>query len=157
MKNQLTLLHFENPEDIIAGIDTLQQHHIIIREIYASQPIPGIETKLGIKYLRLGQAILRFGCMGGMGLTCLGYYLLEPQANWKTVLLNVLMLLLTLFVAGCLSPINAPKVLSLKPGDNRYLAVVDTERIPVNESIAHLFQYAGAVDLSPAIKNIMTA
>jgi hypothetical protein len=155
MKNQLTLLHFENPEDLLAGIDMLQQHRIIIREIYASEPVPNIETKLRIKQLQFGEAIFRFGCLGGMGLTSLGYYFLEPQTNWKTVLLNTIVLSVTLFIAGYLFPMNAPRIFTLKPGDRRYLAVVDTQRIPVNESIAHLFQYTGAVELSPAIKNIV--
>ena len=155
MKNQLTLLHFENPEDLLAGIDTLQQHRIIIREIYTPQPMPNIESKLRTKQLQLGKVIFRFGCLGGMGLTSLGYYFQEPQVNWKTVLINVLILLATLLIAGCLFPIRVPGVFTLKPGDRRYLAVVDTQCITVNESIAHLFQYTGAVELSPAIKNIV--
>jgi hypothetical protein len=155
MKNQLTLLHFENPDDLLAGIDALQQHNIIIREIYAPKPMPGIETKLRTKQLRFGKAIFKFGCLGGMGLTSLGYCFLEPHTNWKTVLFNALILLVTALIAGCLLPINAPGVFTLGPGDTRYLAVVDTQRIQVNESIAHLFQYAGAVEFSPAVKNIV--
>ena len=155
MKNQLTLLHFEGPEDLLAGIDVLQQHHIVIREIYSAEPIPGIKTKLN--RLQLGEAILRFGCLGGMVFTSLVFYLLQPAVNWKTALLNTVLLLITLFLAGCLSPVKAPKCFTLQPGDRRYLAVVDTQRMPVNESIAHLFQYADAVDFSPAIKNIVTS
>jgi hypothetical protein len=155
MKNQLTLLYFESPEDLVMGIDTLQQHNIIISEIHTSESLPYIKTKLRIKQLQFNEAIFRFGCLGGMGLTSLTYYLLEPQTSWKGALLNVLISLITLFIAGYLFPINAPRVFTLKPGDRRYLAVVDTQRIPVNESIAHLFQYTGAVELSPAIKNIV--
>lgn len=155
MKNQLTLLHFDTPEDLLAGIDTLQQHHIIIREIYASERMPKVETKLRIKQLRLGEAILSFGCLGGIGLTTIGYYFLKPQADWKTILLNVIALLVTLLIAGRLFSVRAPRLITLKQGDRRYLAVVDTQHIPVNESVAYLFQYACAVELSPAIKNIV--
>ena len=155
MKNQLTLLHFENPEDLFAGIDMLQQHNIIIREIYTSEPMSGIETRLRIKQLRFGEVIFRLGCLGGMGLTSLGYYFLQPHANWKTALLNTIVLLVTLLIAGCLLSVRAPRLIILKSGDRRYLAVVDTQRIPVNESIARLFQYTGAVEFSPAIKNIV--
>jgi hypothetical protein len=154
MKNQLTLLHFENPEDLLAGIDTLQQHSITIREIYSPELIPGIETKLRIKQLHFGEAIFRFG-LGGMGLTSLGYYFLQPQANWKTALLNALFLLVTLLIADRLFFVRAPRLIILKSGGRRYLAVVDTQRVPVNESIAHLFQYTEAVEFSPAIKNIV--
>ena len=155
MKNQLTLLHFDSPEDLLAGIDMLQQHNIIIREIYSAQPIPGIEATLKTKQLQFGEMILRFGCFGGMGLTSLGYYFLQSQANLKIVLLNTIALLVTLFIAGCLFLVKTPKLITLKPGDRRYLALVDTQHIPVNESIAHLFQYTGAVELSLAIKNIV--
>jgi hypothetical protein len=155
MKNQLTLLHFENPEDMLAGIDTLRRYNIIVREIYTSEAMPNIATKLRIKQFRFGEAIFRFGCVGGMGLTSLAYYFLGPQTNWKTMLLNVLIILVTLFIAGRLFSFNAPRVFTLKPGDNRYLTVVDTQNIPVNQAVAHLFQYTGAVELSPAIKNIV--
>ncbi|HMG10365.1 MAG TPA: quinol:electron acceptor oxidoreductase subunit ActD [Mucilaginibacter sp.] len=155
MKNQLTLLHFENPDDLLAGIDTLQQHNIVIREIYASAPVPNLEIKLRIKQLQFGKTIFRFGCLGGMGLTSLSYYLLALHSDWKTALLNILILLVTLLIAGCLFPTDAPRVFTLKPGDRRYLAVVDTRHIPVNGSIAHFFQYTGAVEVSPAIKNIL--
>ncbi len=155
MKNQLILLHFDNPEDMLSGIDTLQRHNVIIREIYASERMPNIETKLKIKQFRFGKAIFRFGCLGGMGLTSLGYCFLEPHLNLKIVLLNLLILLVTLLIAGCLFPVNVPNIFTLKSGDRRYLTVVDTQGMPVKESIAHLFQYTGAVELSPAIKNIV--
>ena len=155
MKNQLTLLHFESPEDLLAGIDTLQQHNIIIREIYASKPLSNIEPKLRIKQLRFGEAIFKFGCLGGIGSTSLGYYFLESHENWISVLLNAVFLFITLLIASRLFSVSAPKLIILKAGDKRYLAVVDTQRIPVNESIAHLFQYTNAVDLSPTIKNIV--
>lgn len=155
MKNKLTLLYFERQEDLLAGIDALQQHHIIIREIYAAEPIPDIKSKLNLNQSQFGEAIIRFGCLGGIGITSLVYYFLQPQANWKTTLLNTGTLLITLFLAGCLSPVKATKFFTLKPGDKRYLAVVDTQRIAVNESIAHLFQYTSAVEFSPAIKNIV--
>jgi hypothetical protein len=157
MKNQLTLLHFDNPEDLLAGIDALQQHHIIIREVYAAESVPGLEVKLNRQQLRLGEIVIRFGCLGGMVFTSLVFYLLQPEVNWKTALLNTALLLVTLFLAGCLTPVKAPRCFTLQPGDGRYLAVVDTQRIPVHEAIAHLFQYADAVDFSSAIKNIMIA
>jgi hypothetical protein len=56
-----------------------------------------------------------------------------------------------------LTPVKAPRCFTLQPGDRRYLAVVDTQHIPVNETIAHLFQYAGAVDFSSTIKNLVIA
>jgi hypothetical protein len=155
MKNQLTLLHFDNPEDLLASVDTLQQHHLVIHEVYSAEPVPGMEAKLNRQQLRLGEIVLRFGCFGGMVFASLVFYLLQPEVNWKTALLNTVLLLITLFLAGCLTPAKAPRCFALQPGDRRYLAVVDTERIPVDESIAHLFQYAGAVDFSSAIKNIV--
>jgi hypothetical protein len=155
MKNQLTLLHFDNAEDLLESIDMLRQHGVIIREIYSAKAIPDIEARLGLKRLQFGEMLFRFGCLGGMALTSLSYYFLEPQANWKTMLFNVLILLGTLFIAGRLFSIRAPKLFTLKPGDGRYLAVVDTQHVLVNEAVTHLFQYTGAVELSPALKNIV--
>jgi Protein of unknown function (DUF3341) len=155
MKNQLTLLYFENPEDLLAGIRTLQQYNIIIREIYASESVPNIENKLRIKQLQLGEMVFKFGCLGSIGLTSLVYYMLEPQMNYRMVLLNMLLLSAALFVVARLFSVKAPKVFALKPSDRRCFAVVDTQRIRVNESIAHFFQYTNAVELTPAIKNIV--
>jgi hypothetical protein len=155
MKNQLTLLHFDSPEDLLAGIDALQQHHIVIQEVYSAKPVPGMEAKLNRQQLRLGEMVLRFGCFGGMVFASLVFYLMQPEVNWKSALLNTVLLLTTLFLAGCLTPVKAPRCFILQPGDRRYLAVIDTQRIPVDESIAHLFQYAGAVDFNSAIKNIV--
>jgi hypothetical protein len=155
MKNQLILLHFYNPEDLLTGIDTLQQHHIIIREVYSAEPVPGMEAKLNRRQLRLGEVILRFGCLGGMVFASLIFYLLQPGVNWKTALLNTVLLLVTMFLAGCLTPVKTPRCFTLQPGDQRYLAIVDTQRIPLDESIAYLFQYAGAVDFNSTIKNIV--
>jgi hypothetical protein len=155
MKNQLTLLHFDNPEGLLAGIDALQHHHIVIREVYAAEPVPGLKVKLNRQQLRLGEIVLRFGCLGGMVFTSLVFYLLQPEVNWETALLNTALLLVTLFLAGCLTPVKAPRCFILQPGDRRYLAVVDTQRIPVDESIAHLFQYAAAIDFNSTIKNIV--
>ena len=155
MKNQLTLLHFENPEELLAGIDTLQRHHLIIHEVYSAETIPGIEARLSTRQWRLGAMIIRFGCLGGLVLTPLFFYLQQPGANWKAVLLNTILLVVAMFFAGCLTPVKVPKYRKLQAGDRRYLAVVDTQHIPINESINHLFQYARAVEFSPAIKNIV--
>jgi Protein of unknown function (DUF3341) len=155
MKNQLTLLRFDNPEDLLAGIYALRQHHIVIREVYVAEPVPGLEVKLNSQQLRLGELVLRFGCLGGLVFTSLVFYLLQPEVNWKTALLNTALLLVTLFLAGCLTPVKAPRCFNLRPGDQRYLAVVDTQRVPVNESIAYLFQYSGAIDFNSTIKNIV--
>jgi hypothetical protein len=155
MKNHLTLLHFDSAQDLLDGVDMLQQHRIVIREIYSAEPIPGIELKLGIKRVQMGGAIFKFGCLGGMALTSLGCYFLQHQANWKTVILNLLVLLVTLIIADRLFAIGAPKVFTLNPGDKRCLVVVDTQRISVHEAIAHLFQYTSAVEISVAIKNIV--
>jgi hypothetical protein len=155
MKNQLTLLHFENPEELIAGIDTLQKHHLIIHEVYSSKNIPGIEARLSTRQWRLGAAIIRFGCFGGLVLTPLFFYVQQSGLNWKAVTLDIILLVVALFFAGCLTPIKAPKFRKLQTGDQRYLAIVDTENIPVSESITHLFQYARAVEFSPGIKKIV--
>ena|ERR1700743_433347 len=155
MKNQLTLLHFENLEDLLEGIDTLQQHHLIIHEVYSAEPIPGIDAKLNKLRLQLGELAIRIGLFGGIVFTSLLFYLQQQEVSWKEALLNTALLLVTLYFAGCLTPVKVPRWRKLQAGDRRYLAVVDTQHVPVNEYITHLFQYTGAIEFNSVIKNIV--
>lgn len=155
MKNQLTLLHFDSAEDLFQSINSLHENGIAICEIYSAEPIPGIEIKLGIRRLKLGHVALKYGCLGSMALSSSVYYFFQLGANWKAQMLNALLLMITFLSASRLFSVRVPKLFTLKPGDKRYLMIVDTRLVPVNEAIAHLFQYTSAVGLSPAVKNIV--
>jgi hypothetical protein len=155
MKNQLTLLYFDNAESLLMGVDILQRHDIAIREIYTAKPIPGLEIKLRIKQLLRANAVLKYGCLGGVALTSMMCYFMQEAINPEAGLLNALLLCAAFLFAGRLFPNGVPKLFALKPGDKRYLMVVNTSHMQVNETLAHFFQYTGAVGFSPAIKNIV--
>ena len=47
--------HFEDPDDLMHGIDKLQESDISIYDVFTPMPIHGIEDKLGVKRSRLGK------------------------------------------------------------------------------------------------------
>jgi hypothetical protein len=155
MKNQLTLLYFDSAEHLLQSIGSIQQHGIDIQEIYSAKPINGIEVKLRIKQLKFGNAVFRYGCLGGIALTSIIYYLMQPAINPEAGICNALLLLAAFLFADRLFPNRVPKLFTLKPGDNRYMMIVNARHTPVNETIAHLFEYTSAVNLSRTIKNIV--
>jgi hypothetical protein len=152
MKNQLTLMHFDSKEELLSGIDTLLHYNIVIHEIHTPVPIPTLKTKLNIKQLRLGYAVLKFGCPGAIAFTTL---ICELFARGHINLFNLSFIVVAFLLATRLFPGQAPQLFKLKAGDNRYLVVVDLKNISVNKTITQLFQYAGAVEFSPAVKNII--
>lgn len=153
MKNQLTLMHFDSAEELLSGIDTLQHYDIVIREVHAPASMPiALQSKLRIKQLRLGYAVLKFGCIGGIAFTTLIGELFQ-QGHFA--LFSTLLTLVAFFVAIWLFKGQAPRLFILKAGDNRYMVIADLKNIPVDKTITQLFKYAGAVRLSPAVKNIM--
>ena len=56
--------HFEDPDDLMHGIDKLQENSVSIYDVYTPMPIHGIEDKLGIKRSRLGKVAFCFGLTG---------------------------------------------------------------------------------------------
>ena len=55
---------FDDPDDMMHGIDALQKNSVPIYDVYTPMPIHGIEAKLGVKDSRLGYAAFMFGCLG---------------------------------------------------------------------------------------------
>ncbi len=45
---------FDDPDEMMHGIDKLQKNSVPIYDVYTPMPIHGIEAKLGIKPSRLG-------------------------------------------------------------------------------------------------------
>lgn len=53
--------HFEDPDDLMHGIEKLQENNIGIYDVFTPMPIHGIEAKLGVKRSRLPIAAFCFG------------------------------------------------------------------------------------------------
>jgi hypothetical protein len=162
MKTKFTLMHFDDAQDLLHGIEALQHYSVPICEVYTPTQIPGIETRLGIKRIRLGNAILKYGCPAGIAFTTLAGYLMEYHSLTKpvekpvfTLVFTLLIMTVTFFLATRLLPKRTPRMITPKPNDNRYLIVVDAQGIIPNENITNLFRYAGAVEISSAVKNIV--
>jgi len=45
--------HFEDPDDLMHGIDKLQENNVSVYDVYTPMPIHGIEDKLGVRRSRL--------------------------------------------------------------------------------------------------------
>ncbi|MFC0515347.1 quinol:electron acceptor oxidoreductase subunit ActD [Mucilaginibacter angelicae] len=163
-RTKLILNHFYSTDDLKHGIEVLQHYQVPILEVHLSKPIKGIDEKLQIKRLRRGHAAIKFGLLGGTALSTLTYYLIEhgwPLMNSKTIsafLIGIIIMALTFVFATYLFPSRVPKVISLPPSDSRFfLIVVDANHITAHEEIGRLFQYAEAVEMSPPVKDIVTA
>jgi len=162
-KAKLIVNYFYSAEDLQHGIEVLQYYDVPILEVYLSTPVKGIEEKLQIKRLRWGHAAVKFGFLGGTGLSTLFYYLVEH--GWTITssnqayafIVSIIAMASTFFFATYLFSFQAPKVINLpRSGSRVFLIVVDANRITDNEEVRHLFQYAGAVEMSALIKDIVT-
>ncbi|TKC62387.1 DUF3341 domain-containing protein [Pedobacter hiemivivus] len=163
-KSKSILLHFYDLDDLFHGIEVLQHHKVPIFEVYMPKHVYGIEFKLQIKKIRLGYSILKYGCLGGVAFSSLGYCLFATGSsniiNGKSLFslfLNLLIITVTYFFSTRLFPGAAPKLIKLKRHDNKYLMVVKANSIVSNEDIICLFKYAEAVEISSAIKDMITA
>lgn len=158
-RSKSILMHFDSKHDFLHGIDALQHYKIPICEVYTPKRIYGLEDKLRIKKIRMGYRVLKFGCLGGTAATTLAYYLFSPGSVTGRSLLelvfNLFIMLTTLLLATRLFPGQAPKVFSLSHDDRRYLIVVEAGSTIPHEDISNLFEYSGAVELSPAIKKMI--
>ena len=56
--------HFADPDDMMHGIDKLQENNISVYDVFTPMPIHGIEDKLGIRRSRLGKVAFGFGITG---------------------------------------------------------------------------------------------
>ncbi len=157
---------FDDPDDMMHGIDILKKNSIPIYDIYTPMPIHGIEAKLGIKDSRLGYAAFMFGCLGGTTIFAMAYYMLVhdwpmniggkpafaipnfvPITFEWTVLFTAFGMVGTFFYATHLFPGRTARVMDLRATDDRFVIAIDAKgNIPHNE-ITNLLKEAGAVEV----------
>ena len=75
-KTKYILGAFADPDEMLLGIDKLQEHNIAIYDVFTPMPIHGIEAKLGIKPSRLPKAAFWFGLTGTCTAFAMIYYML---------------------------------------------------------------------------------
>ncbi len=157
---------FDDPDDMMTGIDKLQKNSVPIYDVYTPMPIHGIEAKLGIKESRLGYAAFMFGCLGGTVIFSLVYYFMVhdwpmniggkpnfavpdfiPVTFEWTVLFTAFGMTFTFFYATHLFPGRAPRVMDLRATDDRFVIAIDAKGNVPHEDITNLLKEAGAVEV----------
>lgn len=165
-KTKFILGSFEDPDDLMHGIDKLQANNIAIYDVYTPMPIHGIEDKLGVPPSRLPIVAFLFGITG----TCLGFSLLYftmvydwpmniggkpafsipnfvPVTFEVTVLLCALGMVATFLFRSHLFPGRAPRVMDLRATNDRFVLAVDAQANTNHQEIDNLLKEAGAVDV----------
>ena len=157
---------FGDPDEMMHGIDKLQENNISIFDVYTPMPIHGIEAKLGIKRSRIDIAAFCFGITG----TCCAFALIYFCAviDWRvniggkpsfalpdfipimfelTVLFCAFGMVLTYYASTHLFPGRAPRVMDLRATDDRFVIAVDAKDNAEHTVIDGLLKDAGALEV----------
>ena len=165
-KTKFILGLFDDPDDMMHGIDRLQKNSISIYDVYTPMPIHGIEDKLGIKPSRLGYAAFMFGCLGGTTVFTIIYYAMVhdwpnniggkpafavpdfvPITFEWTVLFAAFGMVFTFFYATHLFPGRTPRAMELRATDDRFVIAIDASGNVPHEDITTILKEAGAVEV----------
>ncbi len=157
---------FEDPDEMMHGIDMLQKKSVPIYDVYTPMPIHGIERKLGLKDSRLGYAAFMFGCLGGTTIFSMAYYMLVhdwpmniggkpsfaipdfvPITFEWTVLFTAFGMVATFFYATHLFPGRTPRTMDLRATDDRFVIAIDAKGNTPHDDITKILKEAGAVEV----------
>ncbi|GGB26248.1 MULTISPECIES: DUF3341 domain-containing protein [Mucilaginibacter] len=157
---------FDDPDEMMHGIDKLQKNSVPIYDVYTPMPIHGIEAKLNIKDSRLGYAAFMFGCLGGTIMFSMVYYMLVhdwpiniggknffaipdfiPVTFEWTVLWTSFGMTFTFFFASHLFPGRAPRVMDLRATDDKFVIAINAKGNISHDDITNLLKEAGATEV----------
>lgn len=157
---------FADPDELMNGIDRLQQNNVSIYDCYTPMPIHGIEAKLGVKPSRLPIAAFCFGALGTtLGISLLYYTMVSdwpmnvggkpafaipdfvPVVFEVTILLCALGMVATFFYRNHLFPGRAPRVMDIRATDDRFIIAIDARENHDHEKIETLLKDAGALEV----------
>lgn len=165
-KTKYILGHFADPDEMMHGIDKLQENNIAIYDVFTPMPIHGIEDKLGVKRSRLPIAAFCFGITGTLTAFTMLYYMMV--ADWPmnvggkpafaapdfipvmfelTVLFCAFGMVGTFFFKNHLFPGRAPRVMDLRATHDRFIIAIDAEGIKDAKQVESLLKEAGAVEV----------
>jgi len=158
--------HFEDPDDLMHGIDKLQENSVSIYDVYTPMPIHGIEDKLGIKRSRLGRVAFGFGLTGTIAAISMITYMLVidwpmniggkphfalpdfiPIMFELTVLFAAFGMVGTYFFVNHLAPGRAPRVMDLRATNDRFVIAIDAKSNTSHDQIDNILKEAGAVEI----------
>ncbi len=158
--------HFEDPDDMMHGIDKLQENNISIYDVFTPMPIHGVEAKLGYKRSRLPVAAFCFGLTGTLTAFSMLYYMLV--SDWPmniggkpafampdfipimfevTVLFASYGMCSTFFASNHLFPGRTPRVMDLRATNDRFIIAIDANSNSEHDKIDNLLKEAGAVEI----------
>jgi len=158
--------HFEDPDDLMHGIDKLQENSVSIYDVYTPMPIHGIEDKLGIERSRLGVVAFCFGLTGTIAAISMITYMLVidwpmniggkpyfalpdfiPIMFELTVLFAAFGMVGTYFFVNHLAPGRAPRVMDLRATNDRFVIAIDAKSNTSHDQIDNILKEAGAVEI----------
>lgn len=158
--------HFEDPDDMMHGIDKLKENNISIYDAYTPMPIHGIEDKLGVKRSRLPIVAFICGITGTFTAFSMIYYMMVhdwpmnvggkpafafpdfiPIMFELTVLFCAYGMGIAFFFRTHLFPGRAPRVMDLRATDDRFIIAVDANENADHDRINALLKDAGAVEI----------
>lgn len=157
---------FDDPDEMMKGIDNLKEKGISIYDVFTPMPIHGIENKLGIKESRLPIAAFIFGCTGGVIAFSMLYYMLVhdwplniggkphfavpdfiPITFEWTVLFSSYGMAFTYFFSNHLFPGRTPRVMDLRATDDRFVIAINAKTNSDHDQIDSALKAAGAVEI----------
>ena len=157
---------FEDPDEMMHGIDKLQENNIGIYDVYTPMPIHGIENKLGVKRSRLD--IVAFICGITGTLTGFGMIYFMMVVDWPmniggkpnfaipnfipitfelTVLFCAFGMVIAFFFRNHLFPGRSPRVMELRASADRFVIAIDANKGFDNQKIDDLLKEAGAIEI----------
>lgn len=165
-KTKYILGSFADPDDMMHGIDKLQENNVPIYDVFTPMPIHGIEDKLGIKRSRLPKAAFGFGLLGTLTAFTMLYYILVydwpmniggkpafaapdfiPVMFELTVLFGAYGMVFTFFYKNHLFPGRAPRVMNLRATNDRFIIAIDAQEVKDAKKVDSLLKGAGAVEV----------
>lgn len=157
---------FEDPDDMMHGIDKLQENNISIYDVYTPMPIHGIENKLGVKRSRLPIVAFCCGVTGAITAFSMIYYMMVhdwpmniggkpnfalpdfiPITFEWTVLFCAFGMVAAFFYRTHLFPGRAPRVMELRATADRFVIAIDANKGFDVDKINSLLKDAGAIEV----------
>ncbi|MBB5635795.1 hypothetical protein HDF26_003766 [Pedobacter cryoconitis] len=157
---------FGDPDEMMHGIEKLQENNIKIHDVYTPMPIHGIEAKLGVKRSRLDILAFFCGITGTVSAFALIY--LTSVVDWRhniggkpafalpdfipimfevTILFCAFGLVGSYYASTHLFPGRAPRVMDLRATDDRFIIAVDAQENGDHSKIDGLLKEAGAIEV----------
>ncbi|PST84708.1 DUF3341 domain-containing protein [Pedobacter yulinensis] len=157
---------FGDPDEMMHGIEKLQENNIKIYDVYTPMPIHGIEAKLGVKRSRIDVAAFCFGITGTLAAFSLIYF--TAVVDWRmniggkpafalpdfipimfelTVLFCAFGMVGSYYASTHLFPGRAPRVMDLRATNDRFIIAIDAQQGAEHTKVDSLLKEAGALEV----------